>query len=360
MPDASRRIAVLLVLGLIALVAPAASAGPLGVASQPRQPTTGPGSDGGCGVAASTFDNTAAPGNTVHVFQPTGRAAARAGGGRCGDSKRPTIVMAHGLGGTDPSSYVALIDHLVSVGNVVVYPTYQVSDGSQTTLEQAYRYVDAGVVEAARRLPRFDTTRIGWWGHSFGASMVPFLATQGGRRHWGADGFWVNNIAMTFALLVGPGAIPLPAHAQVLTVGFEDDALADNRIGDEVYDAFSVPAAQKRHLLVSSDPHGQPALVAEHNSPIATDGPTYTPDAIDFLLWRDLDQLELCALGGGYCDASYSAAGAWSDGVSVVPAEQSPHPGDAGPYPALLAECDGVYGQMLNQERLARCGPTHV
>ena len=268
--------------GAVAGAAPVVAA-----ASQPAQPTTGPGSNGSCAVAESSFDNAAAAGNPVYVFQPTGAAAARIGGGSCHDAKRPTVFMAHGLGGTDPSNYVALIDHLVSVGNVVVYPTYQVSSGSKDALETAYRYMDAGNVQAATQVPRIDTTRVGFWGHSFGASMVPYLVVQAGSRGWGKNALWMNNIAMTFALLVGGGGIHVPSNTQVLTVGFEDDALADNRIGDEVFEALTVPAAQKRHAVIDTDPHGQPALVAEHNTPIATAGPTYAPDALDFALWRD-------------------------------------------------------------------------
>jgi hypothetical protein len=329
-------------------------------ASQPGQPTSGPGSNGKCLVHETSFDNAAAPGNPVYVFQPTGTALAKMAGGRCSDAKRPTLFFAHGLGGTDPANYVALIDHLVSVGNIVVYPTYQVTSGSKSALETAYRYVNAGNVQATRRTPRVDTSRVGFWGHSFGASMVPYLVVQAGSRAWGKNALWMNNVAMTFALLVGGGDIRVPRNTQALTIGFEDDALADNRIGDEVFAALTVPPWQKRHVILNSDPHGQPALVAEHNTPIATTGPTYTPDAFDFALWRDLDLLESCAVTHRSCGADYSVVGTWSDGTSIVPATVTQHPVDVGPYPALLAECDGVYGHMLNQERIHRCGPTHI
>ena len=345
---------------LVALPPLAGASQPIAAAAQPEQPTNGPGSNGACAVRQTSFDNDAAPGNPIYVFEPIGSAPAAIGGGACHDARRPAIFMAHGLGGTDPSNYIALIDHLVSVGNVVVYPTYQVSSGDKSALEDAYRYMDAGNVQVARHDLRIDTSRVGFWGHSFGASMVPYLVVQAGRHGWGGKALWMNNNAMTFALLVGGGAIRVPADTQVLTVGFEHDALADNRIGDEVFDALAVPAAQKRHAIFNSDPHGQPALVAEHNAPIATAGPTYTPDALDFALWRDLDMLETCSIAGRLCDADYSAVGSWSDGTAVVPAVVAQHPVDVGPYPALLAECDGVYGQMLNDERIDRCGPTHI
>ena len=61
------------------------------------------------------------------------------------------MFFAHGFGQTDPTSYEALINHFVSVGNVVVFPTYSVDDGSRATLEESYRVVDAGYVEAVSR-----------------------------------------------------------------------------------------------------------------------------------------------------------------------------------------------------------------
>ena len=77
------------------------------------------------------------------------------------------------------SSYIALIEHLVSVGNVVVYPSYEVSDGSRADLEESYRVVDAGFVAAVEQTPRLDTSRVGWWGHSHGGGMVPLPGAAG-------------------------------------------------------------------------------------------------------------------------------------------------------------------------------------
>jgi hypothetical protein len=43
----------------------------------------------------------------------------------------------------------------------------------------------------------------------------------------------------------------------------------------------------------------------------------------------------------------------------VVPATVSDDPIDVGPSPALLAECDLVWGPILNP-RIASCGTTHI
>src|SRR4051794_33734495 len=180
----------------------AADAGSVGAASQPSQPSAGPGSDGRCGVRSSMLRNPRAPQSAVYLYEPTGTAPAKVAPGRCNGARRPAVFIAHGVNASDPSSYAALVHHLVSAGNVVVYPTYSVSDGNKATIEEAYRVVDAGIVAAVRSDSRIDTTRVGWWGHSMGGSMIAYLVQQGGlRRGWGRNGIWMSNVAQTYALL---------------------------------------------------------------------------------------------------------------------------------------------------------------
>ena len=343
-------------LSLLSVVAPVVHADPVAIASQPTQPTKGPGADGRCASVETTFDNSAHPGNPVHAFEPSGSASASTGG-RCNDRQRPTLFFAHGLNLSDPADYAVLITHLVSIGNVVVFPTYQLNSGSKDAALTAYRTVDDGYVQAASKQRRVDTSRIGFWGHSFGASMVPYLAQRSAARGWGKNAFWMTSVAMTFALGVGTGTIKVPSWTQALFVAMEEDELADARIGDEVFEAMSLPAQQKRHVVVNSDAHGQPPIIADHTSPSGGNGSGV--DASDYLFMRFDDLLESCAVDH-QCDGDFSNAGTWSDGTPVAASIVSPHPVDVGPYPAALAECDGVYGQMLNQDRIKRCGATHI
>jgi hypothetical protein len=189
-----------------------------------------------------------------------------------------------------------------------------------------------------------------------GGSMIPYLVRQGAARGWGSRAMWMSTVAMTFALLVGPDAIRVPARTQALTLAFDDDELADKRIGDEVFRALTLPASHKRHVTAHTDPHGQPTLVADHLAPSGGNG--LGIDAVDFFIWRAEDLLERCALGGG-C-GGFSFTGTWSDGTRVRPATVTQTPVDEGPYPALLAECDGLFAQQLNQQRIHRCGQTHL
>jgi hypothetical protein len=296
------------------------------------------------------------PPASVFIYTPTGGAGAPTGG-HCDAARRPTVFIGHGFGNSDPATYADLITHLVSVGNVVVYPSYDFFDGTdRSALEESYRQTDAGIVAAVAAEPRIDRSRVGWWGHSHGGGMIPWLVQQGVARRWGTKAVWMSAVAPAYSQLVGDGAIAAPRHARAMVVAFEHDQLADARLGIDMYLSLSVPHAQKWHVTVNTDPHGQPAYMADHGSPAAEAGKA---DAVDATLWRYADLLERCSLAGNDCDADLSFTGTWADGVAVVPATVAEHPVDVGPYPALLAECDAAFGPSLNP-RIARCGPTHL
>lgn len=313
------------------------------------------GADGECGVGVRSIDNPRHPAGAapmpVWIYEPTGAAEASLTGGRCDDSKRPTVFLAHGFGQTDPTSYEALINHFVSVGNVVVFSTYSVDDGSRATLEESYRVVDAGYVEAVKTTPRLDVSRAGWWGHSHGGGMIPYLVQQGGARGWGKDARWMSINAQAFTELVGDGDIAVPDNTEAMVVAFQHDALADNRLGNDVFRSLVLPPSQKRHVTVLSGTHGGQPFAAEHGAPTGGNGAGV--DAVDTLIARYADLLELCALSGQGCDADLTTLA--GETHAVVSAD----PVDVGPYPAVLAECDAGFGPTLNP-RIRRCGETRI
>ena len=172
----------------------------------------------------------------------------------------------------------------------------------------------------------------------------------------------MSNVAPAYSQLIGDSTIAVPGNTQSMTVAFAQDAFADKRLGIDVFESLLLPATQKRHVMINSDLHGYPPLVAEHNAPTAASG---KGDAIDFQLWRYADLLETCSLTGRSCNADLAPVGTWSDGVPVTAAVVSTHPVDSGPMPAVLAECDSLFGTGvlpaidLNPRR-ARCGPAHI
>ena len=99
---------------------------------------------------------------------------------------------------------------------------------------------------------------------------------------------------------------------------------------------------------------GEPFL-AEHSAPQTT---TSDNDLIDHAFWRHADILEACALHRVGCDADLTMIPD-PDGAPVTRATVTREPVDFGPFPAVLAECDAVFGPTLNS-RIARCGPTRL
>jgi hypothetical protein len=318
------------------------------------------GTDGQCQLTQRQVDNPrhadgAAP-TTVWIFEPSGDAPASMTGGRCDDQHRPAVFFAHGFGQTDPTGYQALIQHLVSVGNVVVYPVYNVDDNQRSTLEESTRVVDAGFVRAVEVTPRIDTRRVGWWGHSHGGGMVPYLAQQGAARGWGKDAFWLSIVAQAYSQLVGTGDVAVPKNAQEMTVAFHDDALADARLGIDIFKSLLLPKSQKRYTMLQSGSSGGGPFLAEHGGPEGGNG--IQVDAVDRMVWRYADLLELCSLYRTGCDADLTKL-PLADGSEETHAAVSDDPVDAGPRPAVLAECDAGFGTTLNP-RIARCGESRL
>jgi hypothetical protein len=327
----------------------------------PTQPPPGAlGGDGPCESSVRTLANPADADESVFVFAPAGAAATPLVGGRCDDPQRPTVFLAHGYGTSDPASYQSLIDHLVSVGNIVVFATLTAELSVSSDFEADYRTVDAGHVAATQAEPRIDVTRVGYVGHSFGGGMTPWLVQQAGARSWGAGALWMAPLAPAVSYAVGTGAIPVPGQTRAVIVGFGTDQAADLRLGIDVFESLTIPDDRKQHVTVRTDIRpGFPTptvLLADHTTPTEPIlGGSGT--AMKFYgVFRNLDALEACTLGTGSCSTDLSFMGRWSDGSPVRPAISTDDPVDLGPAPALLAECSNI----IHNPRWETCPPTRI
>jgi predicted esterase len=280
---------------------------------------------------------------TVAIFTPAGAAATPQLGGTCSTVKRPTVFFSHGYGASDPSDYASLITHWVSIDY----------DTSQTDLPSTFEEVDSGDVAAVAAEPRIDTSRVGFYGHSHGAGMTPYLTQRADARGWGRNGLWLTSLEQAYTQFEGSGgAITMPAKARAFVVNGDDDQYADDRNGIDVFTSMTLPAAQKQHIMLHSDAHGLPVIDATHTAPMDS---ASSVDALDYDLWRLSDILETCTLRAVNCSADLGYAGVWSDGVPVARSTVTQHPVDEGPIPALLAECDGTPFAQLDNPRIAAC-----
>jgi hypothetical protein len=115
--------------------------------------------------------------------------------------------------------------------------------------------------------------------------------------------------------------------ASTLTLVLASDR--DDRVGVDGPEALwaalgQIPASNKDYVLVRSDEHGTPPLVADHF--LSLSGSGNPPDALDFYgAWKLLDALQACAVRRQDCRVALGGTaqqrfmGRWSDGVPVTP-----------------------------------------
>lgn len=253
------QILLLLAAGLVSLAA----------AAPPGPPDVGPGSPvypfGA--VKASSFGS---GDHAFWIFEPAEPAPETA----------PLIVFSHGWMAIDPAAYGAWIEHLVRRGAIVLYAQYQTGP---LTFPAAFtpnsvRAIKDAIVELGREgHVRPDLRRVGYVGHSAGGLLTANLAALAQ-----SSGLPVPGAAMC----VQPGisnetrgrlGIPLadlsqmPAGMLLLCVAGDRDRVvgdADARL--ILRRAVSLKPENKNFILVRSDEHGSPPLIADHLSPCGT------------------------------------------------------------------------------------------
>jgi len=285
----------------------------------PAQPTQGPGGSQRRYAAVRTIQVGGSPGN-VTIFEPAKPTPVRA----------PVVVFTQGVG---PDDYQGWIDHLVARGNMVIF---QNQPFDTVDLAERRNGPVAGLRAAMRALaqpghvtPRWDQLVV--VGHSVGGNMAAQLAADTGPAHLPRPRalFVLQPRLEDHASLRVLAGIPASSLALVLAADHDD------RVGQQGPKALwaalgHIPAANKDYVLVRSDQHGTPALVADHF--LSLSGSGNPPDALDFYgPWKLLDALQACAtrrqrqdcqvaLGG---TAEQRFMGRWSDGAPVTPLQVS-------------------------------------
>jgi pimeloyl-ACP methyl ester carboxylesterase len=197
----------------------------------------------------------------------------------------PLIVFLHGWGATNPAVYGAWIDHLVKMGNIVVYPRYQKDFRTPTSDFLAHTL---GAVHDAIRIlanepghTRPNLRKVGIVGHSVGgllAANVAAVATDSGLPSVGAlmsvqPGRTWNRLPRTNVALEDLRKIP--GKTLLLAVAGDQDRLAGDTDAKRIYyESKQVSAASKDFVRLVSDDHGWPVLIANHLAPAAPD-PNY-------------------------------------------------------------------------------------
>jgi dienelactone hydrolase len=291
-----------------------------GAVAPPAQPTQGPGGSQRRHAGMRTTQVGGSPGS-VTIFEPDKPQPASA----------PVVVFTQGVG---PDEYQGWIDHLVGRGSIVVFQNQPFD-----TVEVTERRMGplAGLRAAVGALARPGHVRPRWdhlvlVGHSVGGNMAAQLAADTGTKRLPRPKavFAVQpRLEDQASMRVLRG---IPRSSLVLVLASD----RDDRVGQEGPEALwaaldHLPAARKDYVLVRSDEHGTPTLVADHFLPLSGSG--YPADALDFYgPWKLLDGLQDCAIARQECRVALGGTaeqrfmGRWSDGVPVTPLQVTDAP----------------------------------
>ncbi len=267
------------------------------------------------------------------------------------DKPRPeragVVVFLHGWFAVNPAFYGAWIDHLVSNGLVVVFPRYQNDVGTQpqdfypntvTAVRDAFGVLNGGVGHVRPAPGRYAIV-----GHSAGGNLAAQIAA--------ASTDPKTELPRPRAVVIAmPGeVIPMrepsldrihPSTLMLVMVGDEDLVVGDLR-GRRIFEeASAVPRTHKRFVLLRSDRHGYPPIVAEHAAPTGVNrrldngegffrslqmsfGDINALDRAAF--WKMTDMTLAAAFAGKTMDDAtadlerFRHLGFWSDGLRVTP-----------------------------------------
>ncbi len=309
----------------------------------PLQPVLGPGSTdyahGGMvewsyGVSDRAF----------YVFEPADPVPASA----------PVIAFLHGYAADQPRSYIAWISHLVRRGNIVIYPVYQTNNrppASTYTPAALAALEDAVAVLSAsgRVAPRWEHFAL--VGHSLGGVIAANLAAL--MVDAGLPTPRALLLANAADATTGPGGAfesilddydygTFPQDLLMLAVVGDEDRVVGAEAARTVFSKTPHVSAQNKEIvLLPSDDHGFPPLVASHPAagavelallldglPNAGDRTRASPiDALDFYgYWKWFDALTDTAFFGQNREYALGRTpeqlfmGLWSDGAPVTPA----------------------------------------
>lgn len=334
-------------------------------AQRPSQPTSGP---GGTAYEYNDVDvyHVGSGGSEYWIYEPV----------TVKDEPLRVVIFLHGWGAMFPQVYGGWIRHLARNGNIVIYPRYQASfialpaemySNALTSVKNAIEFCGKNCAA------KMDLDSVSAVGHSFGGVMAANFAAD-----------WRDNVLPEIKafMSVQPGDgenlkkgkfIPVQTKSimsdyskisgdvKFIAISGADDNLVGDVAAKKIFiNAVNVPSNQKNFIIVQSDFHGNPPLLADHMQPLCTDDDLdatfekieggekgrlykpgesplskrsprlrkerdgFEPDAYDYYpLWRTFDALTSCVFDSEQCDLALGSSNAlkslaeWSDGVAI-------------------------------------------
>ena len=231
-----------------------------GVFSQYQGPipalTGGYGSEGQNEVSEINITNDHFFLKDISVFYPTGTT-----------TPIPTIYFLHGFGGNETRIYIETLRNLASNGYAVVFVPYKTVG---VTIAERYLTLYDGFLKASQSMPSIiDTTRVGFFGHSFGGGATPRISYRlFTENNWGANGKFIYCSAPWYSFELGDTNLSnFPSDCNMLTVLFDNDDVNDHRIGMDIFNNISIGDSIKDCIIVYADTVSGYNYAANHSLP---------------------------------------------------------------------------------------------
>lgn len=269
--------------------------------------TTTPSGFGAMGAltveVSSDVDNADYPGHPITVYRPTGNAS------------YPVIYYSHAYGGDDHTHASKLFEKLASQGLNVVFVPYKTNGTRSSQYNTLWNGFRAATTQYAAR---FDTTRVGFVGHSFGGGATPEMARRafGDPTSHGLASAWGSNGRMMFVMapwysfpnidaptLLNDHYHQLPNDVRTVIQVYGDDDTNDHQIAfHDIWEKLPQGLVDKTWMLVKSDACGAYRLNAGHSVPATFGGSPVGSgnNALDdWAVGRRIHALAAYALQGG-------------------------------------------------------------
>lgn len=209
-------------------------------------------------------------------------------------SPAPVILFSHGYSKTSPLVYWPFIKHIVQKGYCVIFSPYRPL-AFKTEDGELYKILQSGFISAMKHFSQYvDTTKMGFFGHSFGAGATPALVLLAVNEYG-----WANKAAFMF--MTAPWytfGITLqqlktfPEHVKLIIQVYEHDKINDGRIGIDLFNNINIPRSEKCFIVLPSDTVSGYAYTADHYVPKGPWDPAGEEDALDYYgLYRIFDAL---------------------------------------------------------------------
>ncbi|MCP3098826.1 hypothetical protein LZ198_08050 [Myxococcus sp. K15C18031901] len=214
----------------------------------------------------------------------------------------PVLFFSHAFGATDADLYVELFRMLASQGHAVVFVPYPLTPDVTAPNEARYDCLWQGFLAAvAQQQGRFDLTRVGFFGHSYGGGATPEMARRGFvERGWGSRGRFFFSLAPWYSW--GHDYESLPQDVRAVIQVYADDDVNDHRTAVEDIWNHLPSGMERAWLTVVSDACGC-GLNATHTVPMTRVGLSGNPQNVlnshdRQAVWRPLHALATYAFTG--------------------------------------------------------------